>query len=81
MNTNHRTGTSLAFDLMNRLIELDALLGHCDLDDKVELAERLDDLEVSEFQHILDLLIERGIVLGSAVTTTTTEEEAREGVA
>lgn len=62
MHSHSTTGTSLAADTLNKLIELDSLLAHADSDDKEELAERLSNLPANEVIHILELLIERGLI-------------------
>jgi hypothetical protein len=66
MNVNSQTATTLAADIVNDLISLDAKLGHCDEEDKAELAERLTALDASEIRNILNLLLDRGIVLATA---------------
>ena len=77
MNTNPLTGTTLAADILDRLIQLDALLelAATDEQDKAELAARLTALDASEIRHILNLLLERGIVLESAVAIPDTAAE------
>jgi hypothetical protein len=75
MNTHSQTGTSLAADIVNDLISLDAKLGHCDEEDSAELAERLTTLDASEIRHILNLLLERGVVLAAPVPVTAVAEE------
>ncbi|MEK6803930.1 MAG: hypothetical protein AABZ34_14870 [Nitrospirota bacterium] len=62
MHSHASTGTSLATDIVNKMIELDSLLAHADAEDKGELAERLSNLPASEVLHILELLIERGLI-------------------
>ena len=51
--TNQITGTSLAADAVDRIIELDAVLSIADGDDLAELQARIATLDPAEFQHIL----------------------------
>lgn len=53
MHSHIETGMSIAADTVNRIIQLDALLGHADEDDRAELAERLAALDPAELKHIL----------------------------
>lgn len=62
MHSHASTGTTLATDIINKMIELDAMLAHADEDDKAELGQRLSDLPASEVMHVLELLIERGLI-------------------
>lgn len=62
MHSHSSTGTSLATDIVNKMIELDSMLSHTDSEDKAELSERLSNLPANEVMHILELLIERGLI-------------------
>jgi hypothetical protein len=79
--TNHITGASLSADIVSSLVSLDALLelAATSEEDKAELAARLTALDASEIRHILNLLLDRGIVLASspAVPVEVTEEVSK----
>ncbi len=74
MHSHVSTGITLATDIINKMIELDAMLAHADLDDKAELGQRLSDLPANEVMHVLELLIERGLI---HKTTEQPSEETR----
>ncbi|MBS0180011.1 MAG: hypothetical protein JSR20_14745 [Nitrospira sp.] len=74
MHSHTSTGITLASDIINKMIELDSMLAYTDTDDKAELAERLSDLPANEVMHILELLIERGLIHKTAEQPS---EEAR----
>ena len=80
MHSHIETGMSIAADTVNRIIQLDALLGHADEDDRAELQERLAALDPAEFKHILATF---GVQPTAAATVAVaasdaTAEEARQ---
>lgn len=54
MHTHVTLQTTLAADVFDRLIALDALLGHADQDDKADLMDRLSGIDRDEFKHLLE---------------------------
>lgn len=53
MHVHSQTQAALSADIVERIIALDALLGHCDEQDRAELAERITALDPSEVTNIL----------------------------
>jgi len=80
MHSHASTETSLAADTINKLIELDSLLAHAGSEDKAELVERLSCLPAGEILHILELLIERGLLHKTSVplSVETVSEDVKE---
>lgn len=55
MHTHVETQTSIAADIVDRIVTLDALLGHCDEQDLAELQERLAQIDRDEFKNIISI--------------------------
>lgn len=80
MHVHSTSQASLAADILDRLIQLDALLGHADEDDSAELQERISALDPAEFTHILATFgVQPTAVATVAVAASdATAEEARQ---
>lgn len=79
MTANQITGNSLAFDVVDRIIILDALLGHCDEDDHSELTQRIAALDPAEFKNILSTFGAKPVL--AAVAGDSSDEDPKESAA